>query len=216
MTSLTHHLFTTPLLVDRLASEVGITELRQNILAEYTRDPDGVSVSNVGGWHSNRRMIEWGGEAARALAYKAMQMADLATRDIKSPDGSRFGWVPEMWANVSHKGASNQHHYHPGSYWSAVAYIDDGYEEETGHGLGGDLRLHDPRMPMLRMNAPDLRILDSNANPQHGESSIRPQTGMIVMFPSWLQHHVQPFAGDGTRISVAINLIAALSAEAKR
>lgn len=36
---------------------------------------------------------------------------------------------------------------------------------------------------------------------------IRPATGMIVMFPGRLQHAVRPFHGDGTRISIAINLI---------
>jgi hypothetical protein len=33
------------------------------------------------------------------------------------------------------------------------------------------------------------------------------------MFPSWLQHAVRPFHGSGTRISIAINLIAARKPE---
>tara|TARA_Y100000991_G_C21690932_1_gene229347 strand:+ start:213 stop:317 length:105 start_codon:yes stop_codon:yes gene_type:complete len=30
------------------------------------------------------------------------------------------------------------------------------------------------------------------------------------MFPSWLQHAVRPFYGEGTRISIAINLVPVL------
>ncbi|MGB7408025.1 MAG: 2OG-Fe(II) oxygenase family protein [Pontixanthobacter sp.] len=215
MTSNTLHLFSTPLLVDTLASAEGIVALRTSIDDERRRDPDGVAISNIGGWHSNTQMIDWGGEAAKALAYKTMQMADSITIDVKSPRDSRFGWIPEMWANVSKYGASNQHHYHPGSYWSAVAYIDDGYAGDMDVSLGGELRLHDPRMPMMRMTAPDLRMLGPDRKPQNGLTTIRPKSGMIVLFPSWLQHHVQPFRGQGTRVSIAINLVAALSQQSR-
>ncbi len=206
----TRHFFSTPFSVDGLASKEGITALRQAIEAEHARDSDGVQISNINGWHSNTNMVDWGGEAARALAYKAMQMADAQTIDTKSPQDSRFDWVPEMWANVSGKGSANQYHFHPGSFWSAVAYIDDGYEGSDDPALGGELQLLDPRMPMVRMTAPDLRMVDANGQPQQNEIAIRPRTGMIVLFPSWLQHAVRPFKGGGTRISIAINLVAAL------
>lgn len=209
----TRRLFSTPFVIDTLQSETGIAALRQAIEAEHARDASGVSISNIGGWHSSTRMIDWGGEAARALAFKAMQMADAQTLDARSPQASRFGWMPEMWANVSRKGHANQYHYHPGSFWSAVAYIDDGYNGDTSPALGGELQLLDPRMPMVRMTAPDLRLIDANGEAQQTEISIRPKAGMIVLFPSWLQHAVRPFAGEGTRISIAINLVPAMKAQ---
>lgn len=187
--------------------------LRDAVEAEHARDSSGVQISNINGWHSNTQMIDWGGEAAKALAHKAMTLADDQTVDVKSPENSRFGWIPEMWANVSGKGAANQYHTHPGSFWSAVAYLDDGYGGSTNPALGGELQLQDPRMPMIRMTAPDLRLLDSNGNAQPSEISIRPKTGLIVLFPSWLHHAVRPFHGEGTRVSIAINLVPALSAQ---
>ncbi|MCP4201431.1 MAG: hypothetical protein GY769_05790, partial [bacterium] len=30
--------------------------------------------------------------------------------------------------------------------------------------------------------------------------------GMIIMFPSWLQHAVRPYRGNRERISIAFNL----------
>lgn len=203
----TRHRFATPFITDRLQSAEGLAMLRAAILAERARDAAGVQISNIGGWHSNTRMIEWGGEAARALAYKAMTMADAATVDAGSPQASRYDRMPEMWANVSGHRHANQYHTHPGSFWSAVAYVDDGYAGSDDPALGGELQLLDPRMPMLRMTAPDLRLRDEAGAPQVSEPMIRPVTGMIVLFPSWLQHAVRPFRGSGTRISVAINLI---------
>ena len=67
-------------------------------------------------------------------------------------------------------------------------------------------------MPMIRMGAPDLRLKLPDGQAMHSEVSLRPKTGMIVMFPSWLQHAVRPFHGSGPRISIAINLVAALKA----
>ena len=206
----THTFFATPFITDRLQSEQGIAMLREAIEAERVRDPAGLSISNLGGWHSKTNMLEWGGEAAKALVLKAMTIADEATLDVKSPQESRFGWIPELWANVSGKGHANQYHTHPGSYWSAVAYVDDGYAGSDDYELGGELQLLDPRAPMTQMSAPDLRLLGSDGQPILPELTIRPQTGLIVMFPSWLQHAVRPFHGEGTRISVAINLTAAL------
>ena len=208
------NLFATPFVVDRLQSAEGLRILRSSIEAEMARDAKGVSISNVGGWHSNTRMLEWGGEAAKALVFKAMTLADERTLDIKSTEKSRFGWIPEMWANVSRKGNSNQYHTHPGSYWSAVAYIDDGYDGDDNPALGGELQLLDPRAPLTQMAAPDLRLLDDTGNPLSPEISVRPQSGMIVLFPSWLQHAVRPFHGEGTRISIAINLVAAMKRQA--
>ena len=208
----TRNLFSTPFVIDRLQSPAGIQALKDLILQERARDNVGVQISNIGGWHSNTSMIDWGGEAARALAYKAMTMADACTIDAGSPQKSRYGWVPEMWANVSGSGNANFHHTHPGSFWSAVAYIDDGYEGSSDVSLGGELQLLDPRMPMVRMTAPDLRFRDENGHPQNNEPMIRPSTGLIVMFPSWLQHSVRAFYGRGTRISIAINLVAGAKA----
>ena len=208
----TRLLFPTPFIIDRLQSEEGMQLLRDAILARKEQDADGIRISNIGGWHSDTQMLDWGGEAARALAYKAMTMADAATKDAASPQDMRFTWAPEMWANVNSKGDANFHHTHPGSYWSAVAYIDDGYEGSSDPELGGELQLLDPRMPMVRMTAPDLRMLDAQGNAQSNEPKMRPSTGLIVMFPSWLQHSVRPFHGTGTRISIAINLIPVLKA----
>lgn len=202
-------LFDTPVIIDRLPDAEAVNHgLKQLILAR--RDADtGVEVSNVGGWHSGRDMTEWGGEAAGLLLKRIVVAADRFTVDVGAEPGKpRYRWHPEMWANVSPPGASNQYHAHPGAFWSAIYYVDDGYSRSDDKTLGGELVLMDPRMPAIRMNTPDLRFRRPGQPPDQEEKFMRPESGRIVLFPAWLSHAVRPYRGDGLRISVAVNLIA--------
>lgn len=202
-------LFSTPLALEMMGDAELIAALRGAISDERERDPAGIALSNLGGWHSNTAMLRWGGAPAKRLVQQASAMADALTIDRKSPDASRYGWVAEMWANVSARGHANQYHVHPGCYWSAVYYLDDGYGGSDDTSLGGELLLQDPRMPAIRMAAPDLVMRGADGQMQHNELTVRPKTGLLALFPSWLQHAVNPYNGDGERVTVAINLLAA-------
>jgi hypothetical protein len=37
--------------------------------------------------------------------------------------------------------------------------------------------------------------------------AVRPEVGLMVMFPIWMNHCVYPFKGEGERRSVASNLV---------
>ena len=204
-------LFATPVLMHRVPGfEALNAALRPLILARRDSHP-GLAHSNVGGWHSDTMMAEWGGEPARTLAQEFGRLAMRHTRDLASPERPRFAFEAKMWANVSQAGASNAAHAHPGSYWSGVYYVDDG-----GCGadpaLGGELRLIDPRYPTPQQAYPELAYCGAGGAPLRADQLVRPQPGLLVTFPSWLQHGVNPYRGTGTRISVAINLSVAVRA----
>lgn len=201
-------LFDTPVIVDQMPGAPELNAEFKRIILERHAAEAGLSISNVGGWHSDVEMLRWGGEPARRLLDRVIAAVDQFTVDIKSTDKPRYKWFPEMWANVSPSGALNQYHTHPGSFWSAVYYVDDGYSGSTDNSLGGELVLLDPRMPMIRMNTPDLRFRRPGQQPDDQEKWFRPVSGLIVIFPSWLCHAVRPYNGPGTRISIAINLSA--------
>ena len=199
-------LFETPLIVDQLPNAGEINRrLKETILARQAAD-SGVRFSNVSGWQSAPDMLQWGGPAAEELLARIKFLVDRYTVDVGSPDASRYGWYSTMWANVSTAGASNQMHSHPGSTWSAVYYVDDGFQGSTDPALGGALVLSDPRMPGIAMNAPDLRFRRPGQQAEGWEKFVRPASGRIIIFPSWLQHAVHLFKGPGTRISIAANL----------
>jgi hypothetical protein len=62
---------------------------------------------------------------------------------------------------------------------------------------------------MINMEAPDLRFRPApDVPPASLEMLIRPASGRLLMFPGWLRHAVRPYFGEGTRISVAMNLTA--------
>lgn len=208
--------FETPLIVRQLDDASSLNApLRAAVLRRKEEDV-GLSISNIGGWHSDTRMLEWGGEPAITLLERIIATADQFTVDLKAKGVPRYKWHPEMWANVSRHGASNRHHSHPGAFWSAVYYVDDGYGGSSDPQLGGELVLFDPRMPMIRMNSPDLRFKKPGSPPDHDEAKMRPATGRLVIFPSWLNHAVLPYNGNGERISVAVNLTAVPAASTQR
>lgn len=199
MSSSVDHLFPTPLVVDRL-EDPGLNAALEAAILERRRADPGLSRSNLGGWHSDDAFLEWGGEPARRLAARIFHLAHAETL-LRTREQVTLQWTAQGWANVNEPGASNAAHAHPGCFWSAVYYV------RIDEGTGGELILHDPRSPAMEMYSPLLWF--SNGGIQR-EGSIRPQPGMLVMFPSWLLHSVKPWYGEGLRISIAINLRAEL------
>lgn len=202
-------MFETPLLVDTLPDFAAVNaELAAAIRARRDQDPAGMTRSNRQGWHSDLGIFQWGGEAMRTLGERAMANANASSFDIREPAAPRYRWNCHGWANIHERGGSNQYHSHPGAFWSAVYYVDDGYGGSADRALGGEIEIEDPRMPMVIMEEPDLRFRPRPdwAVPQH-EVFLRPATGMLLMFPGWLRHGVRTYQGDVERISIAINLM---------
>ncbi len=198
-------LFQTPIVVARLKNpDALIADLKAAILARKANDP-GLMRSNVGGWHSDAGMPQWGGDAARMLADTAVDMA----RNITHSEGygwDKVGWAVQMWANVSGPGASNMLHVHPGNLWAAVFYVDLGIGDRAQEDVGGEIYFEDPRFPGAFMHAPSFRLRGPDGQPQHWQHDLRPRAGDLILFPSWLRHGVRPYRGDGERISIAMNL----------
>ncbi len=177
--------------------------LNQRLLAvieQQRAQSSGVQRSNLGGWHSDTQMTDWGGGAAAALAEFAAGLGGAHMADI-DPAGKRdFRWAVTMWANINGPGNANQAHCHPGAFWSGVYYVD------TGGAESGELLLEDPRYPMAYMGVPNLVLKDVTGSPMQSQTVVSPEAGMLVLFPSWLRHSVRPHRGNTDRVSVALNL----------
>jgi uncharacterized protein (TIGR02466 family) len=197
-------LFATPVIEVHLPMGQELIEpLRAAILARRQASK-GIARSNILGWHSDTEMLQWGGVAAQTLAVETMKVCGRFTSDVAAPPGqSRYEMGLEMWANVSPAGASNQMHCHPGSFWSASFYVDDGGDNQDGMFVA-----QDPRFPAIRMAAPDLVFMDVDGNRQLSQHRIAPEPGKLVIFPSWMMHSVRPHRGVRDRISVAMNILA--------
>ena len=102
-----------------------------------------------------------------------------------------IAWKANMWANINRTGHGNEFHSHPGSFWSAVYYVDDG-GIDADPALGGELEFMDPRGPGPAMYAPQLAFGSAGLSVGANET-VRPKSGRLVMFPAWLLHQVRPY-----------------------
>jgi uncharacterized protein (TIGR02466 family) len=100
------------------------------------------------------------------------------------------------WANANRQGNFNVMHTHPGSTWSGTYYVDTGVEEPTTAKVA-PLYLLDPCMARATTFLPTLLL---------SSFTVRPEPGLMVMFPSYLAHMVFPQEANGARISIAFNL----------
>ena len=107
-------------------------------------------------------------------------------------------------ATICRAGAYHAPHSHPDSAWSGVYYVDPG-TASPDHLLSGVLEFLDPRSGVEAVTAP--------GDPYGEPFRVRPQAGLLVVFPSWLYHWVHPYAGQTPRIAISFNATLAAVAE---
>lgn len=172
-------------------------ELRETILA-YERDNPGADLTNVGGWHSETGALDFCGPAGKQLVERMLVMTDEATvrlyADFDRPP-EPLSWTLSAWANINRRGAYNKMHTHPGATWSGVYYVDSGEADPAAEGTA--IHLTDPCPTRTASFFPDLTATSI---------LFRPTPGLMILFPGYLPHAVQPHKGAGVRISVAFNV----------
>jgi uncharacterized protein (TIGR02466 family) len=171
-------------------------DLRQLILDKEKTAPSD-NYANVGGWHSQADMMDWPGPAVTALKswiLEAVTHMVAVSSDGKAPRGMVR---VTAWANVARQGHYHRVHNHPSSAWSGVYYVNAG-GDAPGRPLSGVLELCDPR--------PFTEMVATPGSPFGQRVIFRAEAGTMIVFPSWLYHFVNPFHGDGERISVAFNM----------
>ena len=118
-------LFATPIVLIDLPDAAALSaDLRRTILEREKSHP-GTEHSNLGGWQSEWDMDRWGGAPAIKLLAVARNSANKVTTNRQGQPVS-IAWKANMWANINRTGHGNEFHSHPGSFWSAVYYVDDG------------------------------------------------------------------------------------------
>jgi len=109
----------------------------------------------------------------------------------------------DAWFHVTRRGGFFGLHNHPNASWSGVYCVTPGEHDAERRESSGALTFVNPMMPSsMHMDAGISRI-----PPPFGIQlrSILLAPGQLVLFPSYLLHHVQPFEGEGERITIAFN-----------
>lgn len=189
-------LFPTPVLSSVLPDARRINAELVEWVRGLQRDDGGMQRTNVGGWHSNVMLAQrpdpvlqgFLTHARSALSLWAMQCFALS----QPPDPA--GWQIELWANVNRRGHHNRAHDHlrSGVIASAFYYVQCGGTDVAG------------RTVFVNQQSVPSKVECAVPWRDH-EWAVTPTDGVLMVFPSWLGHRVEPFEGDGDRITLALN-----------
>ncbi len=160
--------------------------------------------ANLGGWHSAGDLLEWPVAEVGTLrgyivdALNVMVQSTGQLPEVRGHTAPRGSFRISAWANTSRRGNYHRMHNHPGNAWSGCYYVT-GVEQAQGdpESLGGALEFYDPR--------PFTEMVDAPGSPYGQRLIIRPQPGLMVLFPSWLYHFVHPHDTESVRVSIAFN-----------
>ena len=184
--------FPTPIYIADIKHSTLNQELERDILAWSNKDK-GITRTNIQGWHSDTNMNEL---PEYAKLVDMLYSAQRTIYDQEYYESEPF--LGNMWANINPPGGSNRAHIHPNSLWSGVYYVKAPQNS-------GQLKIEDPRSValMTRPKQKDVPKPDRLLREHHYE----PKTGRLIMFPSWLNHCVDPNNSNDIRISVSFNFM---------
>jgi uncharacterized protein (TIGR02466 family) len=195
--------FSTPLSLRTVRDAAALNMGLQRAILSRRHNSPGNRISNIGGWQSLPDLLDWPEPEMKGLIaevdHTVQQIwslpAALERRNSDRPQ--RAAYQAYGWANVNEAGNYNMMHMHPGNHLSVVYYVATG-TPNPDHEMNGRLELRDPRPAATYCRMPGAVGAESLL--------IRPQAGMMVVFPAWIEHWVHPFQGEGQRISIAINV----------
>jgi uncharacterized protein (TIGR02466 family) len=100
------------------------------------------------------------------------------------------------WGVILRAGNWQGHHVHPDAHISGVYYIAAPPAALAEGRDAGKISFFDPRprANMAQLAAQVTRYWEA------------PRPGDMILFPSWLEHSVAPFEGEGMRICIAFNV----------
>ena len=190
-----HLFFSTPVWASTIdnAEEVN-KDILEYILDLQKKDPKGIVKSNFSGWHSNDFDLK--DKAPKNFVQSIKKNINNALKDMNWDLDKQNVKINSLWAIINDQGAFNQRHHHGNSDLSAAYYVS-AYEN------CGDIVFYDPRpAPVYKhpiAKAPN--ILNASVN------SVKPKDGLLVLFPSYLEHSVNPNLSNQKRIVISFNIV---------
>ena len=103
--------------------------------------------------------------------------------------------IPHMFFSGMVGGDVHSKHTHPNSVLSGVLYLD------VPEG-SGKIRFHEPN-PLKKINKFDI---ENDSEPNWEWFELPPEKGMILVFPSWLEHEVLENKSQQDRMTLVFNL----------
>lgn len=196
-------MFGTPILFRTVANATALNMGLARAILSRAQTNVGKRISNIGGWQSLPDVLDW--PEPEIAQYKVE--LDRGVQNISampalvegrtSAPRNRVNYSAYGWANVNQSGHYNTLHVHAGNDWSVVYYVAPGLPSPDTP-TNGRIELRDPRPLAAYSRTPGF----TSGQPMQ----IKPQAGLMLIFPAWIEHWVHPFHGEGNRISIAVNV----------
>lgn len=187
-----HALFPTPLFSFQLVDHGALDDVLLSVIGRLKNSDPGRTASNVLGWHSRgnlfdleeiqpfqRLVTEAIAECANAMGYENVPIRPA-----------------NCWANVNPPYASNKIHDHANCLFSGVYYL------KTPENCG-NLMFYDPREART-FYKPSVQTFTAYTADAVAHTA---EPGLLLIFPSWLKHGVEPNLSTSDRISVSFNYV---------
>jgi hypothetical protein len=178
-------------------------KLISNIYRNKGEDSEGMYRSNAAGtWHSDTDLLSWIDEPDLGKMFQKSFCAYTQTYGVKP--NAEIGLRLQAWAMVYKDGGYATVHTHPNCHMSAVYYLDN-TSDDVDHGR--------KMVTGARACPGDIEFVDSRASGGYQFPGVNllsafrltPTAGMMIVFPSWLQHFVHPIIGKKDRLCISCN-----------
>jgi uncharacterized protein (TIGR02466 family) len=142
------------------------------------------------GWNSkDMAVLERPDFAALKQAIRAACAAALDEMGVRTAAFSLQSWI-----NLHDRGGFNFLHMHEGSLLSGGFYL-------TVPAGSGQFVFRDPRPGVITGS------VKGGVPNGHADVHLMPSAGLLVLFPCWMEHYVEPHDGDEPRITIAFNAL---------
>tara|TARA_R110002110_G_scaffold64634_11_gene178610 strand:- start:767 stop:1480 length:714 start_codon:yes stop_codon:yes gene_type:complete len=187
------HFFATPVWAQQLTAHATFNPPMLDALTGLEATAPSVRRSNVGGWHSETNLHHH--PAFRPLCLTISRVALRCALALEF-DFTRGGLaIQSLWANRNGPGDYNAQHVHPNSFLSGSYYLAVPPDS-------GNIEIADP----VRERVMDAYPMRKDAKYHMRRIEYRCRDGLLIMFPSWLSHGVQPNRSNAMRYSLAFNI----------
>jgi uncharacterized protein (TIGR02466 family) len=137
----------------------------------------------------------------REFCWSALSRLIAQLNGYGAADMARLQIFSHTWFHVTRRGGYFGLHNHPMASWSGVYCVSAG--GAGTHPDSGALHFANPnQLANMFVDAANSHVRPPY-NARGRSYQLRP--GQLVLFPSWVNHEVLPFDGDGERITVAFN-----------
>ena len=186
--------FPTPVWALQLENYKNINEqMYSYIKSKQNEDQAGINKSNIKGWHSKDFDLHEK-EPQNFISFIYSYVEQVIT-DMNWDKEKQIIKINNMWAIINTGGSANLRHQHGNSTISGAYYV-------RAPKNSGDIVFYDPR-PAPVYSHPN-SISPNSLNAQ--VNGISPKEGVLVLFPSYLDHSVNENMSDEERIVISFNI----------